>query len=97
MNQSPITVGNVVHYCMSETDCNDVRHQRLLNGQTSNSGTVGNEPQPGSVYPAIAVSVWDPETNLQVFLDGPDNYWAARRLIDESDGDEPTPGSWRWH
>lgn len=93
----PITVGRVVHYCMSETDCADVKHQRLLNGQTSNDGTVGNEPHPGSVYPAIVVAVWSATgANLKVLLDGPDEYWATSRLLDESVGDEPMQGSWRW-
>lgn len=93
----PITIGRIVHYCMSELDCTDVKHQRLLNGQTKNSGVVGNEPHPGSVYPAIAVAVLSTSgANLQVFLDGPDVYWALYRLIDESAWVDPTPGSWRW-
>ena len=96
-DQPPITIGRVVHYCMSEGDCADVKHQRLLNGQTTNGGMVGNEPHPGSVYPAIAVAWWSASgANLQVFLDGPDTYWATSRLIDESVGDEPSPSSWRW-
>ena len=96
-DQPPITIGRIVHYCMSALDCADVKHQRLMNGQMSNGGAVGNEPEVGSVYPAIVVGGWSaPGVNLQVFLDGPDSYWATSRLIDESVGDEPSPGSWRW-
>ena len=96
-DQPPVTIGRIVHYCMSELDCKDVKHQRLLDGQMLNGGAVGNETQPGSVYPAIVVAVWSTNgANLQVFVDGPDSYWAASRLIDGTVGDEPSPGSWRW-
>ena len=82
-----ITIGMVVHYCMTERDCNFLKHQRM----------VGNEPQPGSVYPAIAVHVWSTrEANLQVFLDGRDTYWAPGCLSDSLDGNEHARGTWRW-
>lgn len=91
-----ITLGRIVYYCMSEADCSDVKHQRLLNGQTLNGGAVGNEPEPGQVFPALVVAVWSSlGVNLQVFLDGPDKYWALYRSIDVSEGDVFSPGSWR--
>ena len=90
-----IPIGRIVYYCMSEADCSDVKHQRLLNGQTSNDGAVGNTPHLGDILPAMVVAVWNSlGVNLQVFLDGPDTYWALYRSIDVSEGDV-SPGSWR--
>ena len=96
-DQPPITIGRVVHYCMSESDCSMVKQQRLLNGQTSNGGVLGNSPHPGDILAAIAVRVWsNNDANLKVLLDGPDTYWVTSRVIDVTDGAEPSPGSWRW-
>jgi len=62
-------------------------------GRTGHVEHTGNSVSEGDVYPAVVVRVFDPRTttaNLQVLLDGNDQYWATSRQ--EGDG----PGFWHW-
>lgn len=65
----------------------------LINNQIPQSDTLRNSVQPGDVYPAMVVRVFDPTVttaNLQVFLDGAATYWATSRT--EGEG----AGCWAW-
>lgn len=67
-------------------------HQPGQPGATGHVGHVGNQAAEGDVYPALVVRAWagaDP-VNLQVHLDGNDNYWVTS--CTEGDG----PGYWSW-
>jgi hypothetical protein len=58
---------------------------------------IGNQASEGDVLPAVVVKVWNPDSteesvNLQVTLDGNDNYWATSR----HESKEVEPGTWHW-
>jgi len=73
------TIGQVVHYRLTDEDETNVRF----------IGAHGNRPRGGDVYPAMIVRVWnETNVNLQVFIDGPSTLWATSRV----QGD--TPGRW---
>jgi hypothetical protein len=79
------TIGRIVHYTLSQQDADAINAQRGPLG--------GNHASEGDTYPAMVVRVFHPETstaNLQVFLDGPDSYWATSRT--EGEG----PFYWAW-
>jgi len=80
------TPGRIVHYRLSDADA------ALINQNRADGGTIGNAAHDGDYYPAMVVRNFghDPYVNLQVFLDGPDSYWATSRR----EGDEP--GTWTW-
>lgn len=78
--------GQVVHYMLTREDAAAIGLQR-----TEGAGAVGNDVAEGDQFPAMVIRVWPDELkscNLQVYLDGPDAYWAASRPY--GDG----PGSW---
>jgi hypothetical protein len=77
------TIGRIVLYKLSESDANDIKHRR--------GAAQGNVPHAGEVYPAVVVRSWGgPSVNLQVFLDGPDSYWAPSRK------EGTVEGCWTW-
>ena len=97
MSQTP-SIGRIVHYTLTEQDTDAINRRRAdgVRARTADarSGAVihyGNTVTAGDVYPAMVVRVWEfNSTNLQVFLDGNDTYWAASK----SEGDQP--GTWHW-
>jgi len=81
----PATIGRIVHYRLSAQDAAVIR----------TAGLSGNEAREGDVYPAMIVRVFasygeHQMANLQVHLDGADNYWATSRA--EGDG----VNHWSW-
>jgi len=60
-------------------------------GASGHVGHVGNSVAEGDVFPAMIVNTWGSTTvNLQVHLDGNDNYWATSRK------EGGNPGQWSW-
>ena len=81
------SLGRIVHYKLSHEDVNSIRYRRESGLQLP-----GNHVHEGDVFPAVIVNVWsDDSVNLQVFLDGPDTFWATSRK--EADD---KPGYWIW-
>jgi hypothetical protein len=78
------SIGRIVRYKLSDDDALSIN----INRQESQS--LGNVAWPGDVYPAMVVRTWDTSVQLQVFLDGPDTYWATSVL--EGDGER----QWSW-
>jgi hypothetical protein len=79
------TPGRIVHYRLTDADANLITQNR--------TGVVtGNDAREGDYYPAMVVRRFgdNPYINLQVFLDGPDSYWATSR------GEGSEPGTWTW-
>lgn len=80
------TIGRVVHYKLSVEDVGLIEQRR--------GGGPGNRLEAGQNYPALVVRTWgdtsESAVQLQVFLDGPDTYWATSR----TQGD--APGQWFW-
>lgn len=88
------TIGRIVHYTLSEQD-----QQRITANQnrplTDGRSPLANSAQPGDVFPAVIVRVWDrnpeaPLCNLHVLLDGELTAWVTSRP--EGTG----PGTWVW-
>jgi hypothetical protein len=83
MGQTP-TIGRIVHYKLSEQDALSINDKRIKD-QTS-----GNVAYKGDVYPAMIVRTWGKQAGvsvqLQVYLDGPDTYWATSRLEGDAEG-----------
>ena len=71
------TIGRIVHYKISEGDAQSIG---ALRGRAASAG---NPIAAGDVYPAMIVRAWGKTAEscvqLQVFLDGPDTYWATSR------------------
>lgn len=94
MNATP---GRIVHYRLNQDDVDQIMRQRTtgadiaarIHGAQAYSG---NSVAPGDYYPAIVVRTWPGATavNLQVMLDGCDNYWATSRTEGDQDG------QWCW-
>lgn len=99
-HQPTPSVGRIVHYRLTEHDANDINRRRKdfhtsgsAQDRTGFVGHVGNQAAEGDLFPAVIVRVWDESTvtcNLQVLLDGTDNYWATSR----AEGTET--GRWSW-
>jgi hypothetical protein len=82
------SVGRIVHYRLSAEDCVKIRYQqtRVIGGDR------GNHVTEGDVCAALVVRVNGADSvNLQVFLDGPDVYWATSRPEHEEES-----GCWFW-
>lgn len=84
-----LQIGRIVHYVLSESDVDYIRHTRRIRSINANSVSVGQH------VPAIVVAVWPNEfglgldgINAKCFLDGNDEYWVTSRQYDEfmSDG-----------
>lgn len=82
------TIGRIVNYRMNDATCYNVMQQR------QHEHIFGNAPQRGEVYPAMIVRVWGQypgaSVQLQVFLDGPDTYWATSVYRGDDEG------QWSW-
>jgi hypothetical protein len=78
------SIGRIVHYKLNEGDALFINNKRIKDQ------TVANSVWAGDVYPAIVVRTWDTSVQLQVFLDGPDTYWATS--VQEGDGER----QWSW-
>jgi hypothetical protein len=94
------TIGRIVHYKLSQYDADQINRRRddysaSVPGNTGFQAHVGNRAEAGQVYPAQVVRVFDPEgdsgtSNLQVFLDGNDTFWATSRRTGDDEG------TWAW-
>lgn len=89
------TIGRIVHYTLSEGDAMVIKQNRqervAAASGIASASRFGNDVEAGQVYPAQIVRVFSPSSaNLQVFLDGSDQYWATSR----SEGSNP--GTWSW-
>lgn len=93
MTEQTPSVGRIVHYCLSEDDCEKINYQRTRTIGLSR----GNAVHRADIYPATIVRVNAGDSvNLQVHLDGPDTHWATSR---ESGPDGTTgslEGRWFW-
>jgi hypothetical protein len=78
------TIGRIVLYRIAEGD------RRAIISRRQQNNIPGNVPGIGEQYPAIVVRTWPTSVQLQVFLDGPDTYWATS--VSEGDGDR----QWSW-
>lgn len=88
-------VGRIYAYTLTEGDAEAI-NQRRGDAASKNAGArqegfvvhVGNAVAEGHKFPCLVVREWSPGmSNLQVFLDGNDTYWATSRR--ESDTGEP--------
>lgn len=99
---TPVTVGRLVLYRLSEQDVEAIKRRRTnaksisdrLEGGSWPEGAqahIGNDPQVGDLLPTIVVKVWENNMfNGQVFLDGNDTLWVTSVV----QGSEP--GQWDW-
>ena len=82
--------GRMVHYVISDMDAeainrrrSDYMHNAKVEWPAGAQAHVGNHVMAGEHLPAVVVRVWsgefgdEPGVNLQVFLDGNDQYWAT--------------------
>jgi hypothetical protein len=115
------SVGRIVHYTIGEGDAEQIKRRyadatrNMSQHRQRGDGSqihAGNSVQAGDVLPAVIVRVWSVEngcSNLQVFLDGNDTYWATSRVQDDpetiADRYSPSPdhagpghqgGTWHW-
>jgi hypothetical protein len=92
--------GRIVHYRLTPADAQAINKRRddyakaePAHADTGYIAHVGNRVREGEYYPAMVVRVnaGPPETvNLQVSLDGSDQYWATS----VTEGDDV--GQWTW-
>ena len=90
MTPSP---GRIVHYMLTAQDAEQINRRRTTGASIAEriqadkwpvgaQAHIGNPVSEGDVYPAMIIRVFpsDPGTsNLQVFLDGCDVFWATSR------------------
>lgn len=97
MTEQIPTPGRVVHYKLTDNDAEVINRRRadakLNYSAAMKAGTqihVGNHVVAGEIYPAIIVRTWGNQpnsaVNLQVLLDGNDNYWATSRQAGVHEG-----------
>jgi hypothetical protein len=84
------SIGRIVHYTLNQQDADEINRRRAADPVTG----VGNQAREGDVYPAMVVRIFGetPESavNLQVSLDGNDQFWATSRTLGEG------PFHWAW-
>jgi hypothetical protein len=82
------SIGRIVHYTLSQLDADEINRRR------TDSPQAGNHALEGDVCPAVIVRIFGatPESavNLQVLLDGNDQFWATSRTLGEG------PFHWAW-
>lgn len=91
MTPSP---GRIVHYMLTAQDAEQINRRRTTGRNIADriqaekwplgaQAHIGNQAAEGDVYPAMIVRVFQPSdvgtSNLQVFLDGNDIFWATSR------------------
>lgn len=100
------TIGRIVLYVTNAADAvaiNTARQQLFAHPAPGSDASPtngfirqGNNVEEGDIFPADVVNVFgdseNPPVNLQVKLDGNDQYWATSRHVD----DAKTPGTWHW-
>lgn len=117
-----VSLGRIVHYTLTAQDAEEINRRRtdsykiraLIEQDKWSMGAqahIGNGAQAGQIYPAMVIRVWGETgcSNLQVFLDGNDQYWATSRnpsppvldaegcsFPDAPTGDQSVPGFWHW-
>jgi len=88
------SVGRIVHYRLTETDCRLIDQQEVDAGHPVAPSRYRNNVSEGQYFPAMVVAMFGngEHLNLKVFLDGGPGaeYWATSR----PEGD--TPGTWTW-
>lgn len=81
------TIGRIVHYRLSQYDCQRIEFNR------SKYGLLGNPVAAGDVVPVLVTKVWSSDLiNGKAQIDGEGSFWvtsAARGVGDE-------PGTWFW-
>jgi len=86
------SIGRIVHYTLSQQDADYINGRRTENGQPH----IGNRCAAGNEYPAVIVAVFGSApswpSNLQVFLDGEDQFWGTSRHV----GEPGKAGTWHW-
>jgi hypothetical protein len=102
-----ITPGRIVLYVLSQDDADQINRRRTNGASIAErikqdkwpcgaQAHIGNTVSAGDIYPAVAVRVSgatdEPSVNLQVLLDGSDNYWATSRHEVAS----KLQGTWHW-
>jgi hypothetical protein len=111
-NQAPAPKakeGRIVHYTLNASDAHEINRRRTTSHEIAariQSGYwsigaqahIGNEARAGQVYAAMIVRVWGENgcSNLQVFLDGNDTYWATSRNPPPPEGAVSNEGYWTW-
>lgn len=88
-----LDLGDRVLYQVSKDDADKINARRRLYANAPKStwgfqGYHGNRVATGDKFPAVVVGVYGTSANLQVFLDGNDQYWATS----VSEGTDP--GTW---
>lgn len=88
------TIGRIVLYKLYEEDVHRIKLQRM-----NNRSFKGSDVEPGEVYPAVVVKVWEgPDVcvNLHVHLNGNDAHWVPQVGNPNGDSGEIAPGTWGW-
>jgi hypothetical protein len=81
----PFILGQTVLYKLNEADAGAIKFRREREEPVA--GRRGNTASEGQQYPAHVVAVFDRAyANLQVHLDGDDQYWATSRQWGEDPG-----------
>ena len=83
------SIGRIVAYKISESDAQNIGAIR------GRAASAGNPIAAGDVYPAMIVRTWGKiegsAVQLQVFLDGPDSFWATSRMEGDQNGQWSLP------
>lgn len=98
--------GRVVHYVINDQDAIEINRRRVPgvgHGENWPAGAqahVGNHVMAGEHFPAMVVRVFphefgdEPGANLQVLLDGNDQFWATS--IPFAEPEALRLGTWHW-
>lgn len=93
MGQQVLAVARIVCYRLTDTDAKSINTKRNVARLSPNGAVVytGATAVAGDILAAVVTAVIDPATaNLQVFLDGDDQYWAQSRAHGQEEG------QWQW-
>lgn len=97
--------GRIVYYVFNDASAQEVNRRRtnavsilerikVLAWPVGAQAHIGNTISAGDIYPAMVIRVWGESgcSNLKVFLDGSDVYWATSISYDV----EKTQLTWHW-
>lgn len=77
--------------------------EKLVGWPVGAQAHIGNEIKAGDIYPAMVIRVWGSGgcSNLKVFLDGSDDFWATsinyhEAPVPENDTEPVFPHTWHW-
>jgi hypothetical protein len=98
--------GRIVYFVFNEQAAKEVMRRRTTAGAIAErmraippawpagaQAHIGNDITAGDIYPAMVLRVWGSGgcSNLRVFLDGSDDYWAT------SINHDPAKAEYTWH